>query len=759
MIPLLIVLGYQFISQEFAEKPQQSQENIVSIAQTLPEVISFNFDVKPILSDKCFTCHGPDANTREANLRLDLSDGLYNPMMESPDKIPVVPFEPESSEIIRRIFSSDSQIQMPPSDSHLSLTQIEKQMIRQWIQQGAPYDKHWAYILPKKPDIKAPFFPRWELNEIDWFIGQKIHQNGWQPSQSADKETLLRRVYFDVIGLPPSIEEIDAFLADESENAYEKVVDKLLDSEHYGERMASIWLDIARYADTHGYQDDLERFMWPWRDWVIHAYNQNLPYDQFITWQLAGDLLPNPTKEQILATGFNRNHSITQEGGVIPEEYRVEYVADRTITTARTMLGITMDCARCHDHKYDAISQEEYYGFFSFFNQLDEKGLIDYGEFPEPRMPIDKEIAKRDFPFVHFPDSISKFYLMVMEDTPGIRTTHVLDRGVYNAPTTQVSPKTPEAILAFGDAFEKNRLGLSQWLFDDNNPLTARVTVNRLWQQFFGQGIVSTPDDFGNQGAIPSHPELLDYLAHTFQFEDQWDVKKIIKRMVSSATYKQSSMVKQEYLNEDPLNTYWTYYPRVRLKAEMIRDNALATSGLLVQQIGGPSVKPPQPEGLWREKGGNGLVEYIPDGGENRFRRSLYTFWKRTVPPPNMLIFDAAYRDFCTVERQKTSTPLQSLVLMNDPQFTFAAKHLIESHQENFNHWSLNESIEFIYRTITCHKPNELELQWLADYYHQSMGIENPSDSNIEASHPSIRSVLMDVALLIYNLDITTQKS
>jgi len=756
-------LGYKFLVQILPANSSPSEQSLVSISQVIPQKVSYNFDVKPILSDKCFACHGPDANTREADLRLDTHDGLFNTLIQSPDKKAVVPSEPDKSEIIQKIFSDDPKIQMPPMDSNLSLTQIEKEIIYQWIEQGAPFSEHWAYISPVKPKIGKPHFPHWEENPIDWYIGRKIHQRRWSPSRLADKETLLRRVYFDLTGLPPTIEAIDAFLADDSDDAYLKVVDNLLESPEYGERMASIWLDISRYADTHGYQDDLERFMWPWRDWVIHAYNENLPYDQFITWQLAGDLLPNPTKEQILATGFNRNHSITQEGGVIPEEYRVEYVADRANTTARSLLGITLECARCHDHKYDAISQEEFYGFFGFFNKVDEKGLIDYGEFPKPRIPINKEIATQDFPFIHFPDSIGEFYLMVMEDSPGIRQTHILDRGQYDAPTKVVAPKTPEAILPFTDEFQNNRLGLANWLFNDENPLTARVTVNRLWQQFFGRGLVATPDDFGNQGANPTHPDLLDYLAYTFQFEDQWDTKNFIKRIVLSATYRQSSSIVQEHKIIDPQNTYLTYFPRYRLSAEMIRDNALATSGLLVSKIGGPSVKPPQPEGLWKEKGGNGLVEYIPDGGQAKYRRSLYTFWKRTVPPPNMLIFDAAYRDFCTVERQKTSTPLQSLVLMNDPQFTQPAEYLVDSYDHVIQNGSLNELLTLLYRSITCRKPDFEELQHLIEFYNSTLKLDSLEteilETKMEINSKLNRSALIEVARLIYNLDITTQKS
>ena len=645
------------------------------------DIVNYNFDVKPILSDKCYTCHGPDDKARQADLRLDFVNGISDFLNNDTNHSIIDLNNPQSSEIIKRIYSNDKGYFMPPPESNLKLSVNEKEILKKWIEQGAKWDSHWSYNKPEYPKPPETSHSAWINNEIDNFISKKFDQKGLTPSEPASKEILLRRVFFDIIGLPPSIEQIDSFLEDNSEDSYEKVVDRLLTSESYGERMASIWMDLSRYGDSHGYQDDTERVMWPWRDWVIHAYNKNLSYDKFMKWQIAGDMIPNATKEQILASGFNRNHKITQEGGVIDEEYRVEYVADRTITTSKIMMGLTVECARCHTHKYDPITHDEFFSFYSFFNNIDEKGQIPYGvTAPKPNMTVKKEDTENDLSFVKLPDSLDNVTLMVMKESDKLRKTYVLNRGRYDSPTNEVKPNTPEIVLPFDDTkYSKNRLGLSQWFFDPENPLTSRVVVNRIWQQFFGVGIVSTPDDFGSQGSKPFNPELLDWLAYTYQNHDKWDTKKFIKRIVMSSTYRQSSKINYENQKIDADNTYLANYPRQKLTAEMIRDNALASSGMLVNKIGGPSVKPMQPEGLWNEViggGGGSLAFYVPDSGENLFRRSLYTFWKRTVPPPSMMIFDAPTRDDCVVVRQKTSTPLQSLALMNDPQYLMAAEHL-----------------------------------------------------------------------------------
>jgi len=718
LIPFALVLGYKYLT-----KPQQAeyvavqsdQDRLTGHVQTVPDKIDYIFDVKPILSDRCYLCHGPDDGTREAGLRLDVKEIAFGAIGENLDRHAIVPGDTVASQLVYRINNPDKTKRMPPESSNLSLTAYERAVLTKWIEQGATWKEHWAYQVPSKTEPPVVNDPNLVQNEIDHFILNRLALKGLKPSAKASKEKLIRRVSFDLTGLPPTLEQLDAFLQDNSSNAFEKVVDQLLASPSYGERMASIWLDVARYSDTHGYQDDLERVMWPWRDWVISAFNRNLPYDEFITWQLAGDLLPNASLEQILATGFNRNHKITQEGGVIDEEYRVEYVLDRTNTVATALLGLTMECAQCHDHKYDPISQKEYFSFYGFFNKVDEKGRIEYDEIPEPNITIGPDEIKDLLGFVQMPDTIKEVKVMVMKDNAADRTTHVLQRGAYDAPGDVVTVNTPAAVLPFTSKFEPNRLGLSKWLFDQDNSLTARVAVNRLWQQLFGVGIVSTSSDFGNQGALPTHPALLDWLAVTFR-EEGWDMKKMIKRMVMSATYQQSAKTSPEVLRIDPNNQWLSHSSREKLTAEMIRDNALAVSGLLVNKVGGPSVKPYQPAGLWAETtSGQGLTKYFMDSGDNLYRRSLYTFWKRTVPPPAMMTFDAATRDLCAVQRQKTSTPLQALVMLNDPQLmeasrVMAVQLLLQPELRD------EERIAVIFRKITARRPSDKERSNLMHY-------------------------------------------
>ncbi len=722
----------------------ESSEILIS-HNNIPETVDFNFHVKPIISDKCFACHGPDEKERAANLRLDTEDGLYQ-LTEELSSYVVDKKSPKKSEMLNRIFHENPSIVMPPPESNLVLSDYEKEILNKWILQGGKWKKHWSYNKPIKPQIPDVKNKSWINNDIDYFTLKNIETNGLNISSVEDKEILIRRLYFDLIGLPPSVEEIDEFLNDRTENSYEKIVDKLLNSENYGERMASIWMDIARYGDSHGYQDDLERVMWPWRDWVIHAYNSNLPYDEFITWQLAGDLIPNATKEQIIATGFNRNHKITQEGGVIPEEYRTEYVADRTNTTSKMMLGLTMECARCHSHKYDEISHDEYYGMFSYFNNIDEEGLITYQDkAPKPNITVSRKDIDNDLGFIKLPDSIDEVTFMVMKETENLRKTYVLERGSYDAPSREVKPMTPNAVLPINKS-NSNRLDLANWFFDDENPLTSRVVVNRLWQQFFGVGIVATPDDFGSQGNRPTNPELLDWLAVTYM-ENGWDTKKFIKKIVTSKTYMQSSKVDEQNKKLDHENVFLSYYPRQKLPAEMIRDNILASSGLLVNKLGGPSVKPYQPEGLWDEViggGGGSLARYVQSEGDNLYRRSLYTFWKKTVPPPSMMIFDASSRDNCEVKRQDTSTPLQSLTLMNNPEFIEAANFLSESIENKS--LNTNDKIIYLYRTVTGRTPNNNEISKLKNYLKDQIELNNLNAFN-------------KLTMLVYNLDETSQKS
>ncbi len=698
----------------------------------LPEVVDFNLHIRPVFSDRCFTCHGPDANKRKSGYRLDREDDAFLALKDRPDVFGIMPHDSKNSEVIKRINSDKLDEMMPPPESNLALSEREKQLIAKWIDQGAEWKKHWSFIPVEKVNVPETKHKSWSANEIDHFVSAKLTEKGFTPSAKATKERLLRRASFDLTGLPPSDALRKSFLADDSEKSFEKVIDQLMASPAYGEHMATAWLDLSRYSDSHGYQDDLERIMWPWRDWVIKAFNENMPYNTFVTWQLAGDLLPNPTKEQILATGFNRNHKITQEGGVISEEYRAEYVTDRTNTFGKALMGLTLECAKCHDHKYDPISQKEYYSVYAFFNSVPEKGRIDYGEIPEPKLKITDKDLQGILKFVNADNFKGEdLSVMVMSDSTRTRPTHVLNRGQYDAPGEQVDPKTPQAVKTFGTQLSKDRLGLSKWLFSEDNPLTARVTVNRIWMSFFGKGLVSSPSDFGNQGSLPTHPELLDYLAKEFM-DSGWNVQELQKKILLSATYQQSSKVTEELLEKDPENKWLTRGPRYRMTFEMIRDNILAVSGLLNDEIGGPSVKPYQPEGLWAETtSGQGLTQYIQDDGQSLYRRSLYTFWKRTVPPPAMLTFDAASRDLCEVERQKTNTPLQALVMMNDPQVLEASRalayHVIKASDQN------KERISLAFEKILGRSPSREEMTILEDYFKSEFERFNASEETTKA--------------------------
>ena len=700
---------------------KKKQLNIVASDETvqshpIPEIISFNYHVRPILSDRCFKCHGPDKAKIEAGLSFNAQNDAMAALGDNKDHFAIVPGDVKNSTLIYRIYEEDELKQMPPPASNLVLEEYEKEILKRWIEQGAKWENHWSFNKVSNPTPPVVLNSDFVGNDIDKFILSKIESNNQQPSQKAEKEHLIRRISFDLTGLPPSIEDIDSFVNDASNDAYETTVDKYLSSDSYAENMTGLWLDVARYADTHGYQDDLERTMWPWRDWVIHAFKQNMPYDQFVEWQLAGDLLPSPTREQLIATGFNRNHKITQEGGVIPEEYRVEYVSDRTMTFGKAFIGLTVECAKCHDHKYDPISQKEYYSLYSFFNNVPEKGLIEaYGATPEPYITLTKEEIETQLTFIQNLDTLEKIELMVMKEDPKLRKSYVLSRGAYDHPTDEVSPTTPASILPF-KGYMKNRKGLSQWLFDEENPLTSRVMVNRLWLMCFGKGLVSTPDDFGAQGSLPSHPELLDHLALKFM-DEGWDIKAMLKYIVMSNTYQQSSKTSPAQHSSDPENMLYARGSRVRLSAEKIRDLTLKSSGLLVDQIGGPSVKPYQPEGLWKEVvggGGGANFGYKIDTGDKQYRRSLYTFWKRTVPPPDMMTFDAVTRDFCMVTRETTSTPLQALVMMNSPQVIEASRNLAYLAVQTEKGES--QRISFMFRSTTSRKPNNNELDNMLAY-------------------------------------------
>lgn len=701
--------------------PQNDNTGPAERAQAIPDKVDFNFHVKPILSDRCFKCHGPDEKVREGGLALHDKELAFSALGDDKSRYAIIPGDTEHSTLVQRIYAEDENDRMPPPESNLLLTEYEKAVLKKWIAQGAEWKEHWAFIPPARPAIPKVKDTSWPENEIDHFILANLESMGLSPSGREAKEKLIRRVSFDLTGLPPALAELEAFLADNSPDAFEKAVDRLLASNAYAERMALEWMDLARYADTHGYQDDFERIMWPWRDWVIHAYRQNMPYDEFVTWQLAGDLLPDATLEQVIATGFNRNHKITAEGGVIDEEYRTEYVADRAQTFATAFLGLTMECARCHDHKYDPISQKDYYSLFSFFNNIPEKGLIPSPTaIPEPYITLTRKQIEETVNFINNLDSMPAIPLMVMKEMDTPRPTFVLQRGQYDRPGDEVQPATPRAILPMGKEQRKDRLGLARWLFDEKNPLTARVAVNRLWQQLFGKGIVATSFDFGNQGALPSHPELLDFLSIKFR-EEGWDTKAMLKYIVLSSTYQQSAAVSEKLLEIDPENRWLARAPRRRLKAEMLRDQALKVSGLLNEAVGGPSVKPYQPAGIWEETtggGGGSTAKYVQDTGDKLYRRSLYTFWKRTVPPPSMMAFDAPSRDLCTVKRQETNTPLQALVLLNDPQAVEAARMLAHQAIDSAGE-EVSGRIAYIFRLATSRTPRPEELELLVKYFEE----------------------------------------
>ncbi len=742
----------------------------------LPETVDYNFHVKPILSDNCYTCHGPDANKRKANLRLDLAETAFEELKESPGQYAFVAGNPSKSKAYWHILSDNPDEVMPPVDSKLRLNSYEKKLIKKWIQQGANYEKHWAFLPPQKKEVPKIENSKWAQNEIDGFILKKLEENNIQHSEKATKETLIRRISLDLTGLPPQIEQTKELLALPQEEFIPKTIDRFLSMQAYGERMTQSWLDLARYADSHGYQDDSYRTMWPWRDWVIHAFNKNLPYDEFLIWQLAGDQLPNATKEQILATGFNRNHPITQEGGVIKEEYRTNYVLDRTNTLGKGILGLTLECARCHDHKYDAISQENYFEFFAFFNQVNEKGLqMDAVQAKNEKFFADPPFIKLSskevggvLDFVNL-DKGQEVNVMIMNDSAP-RTTFILNRGEYDQPTDSVIANTPEVIYPFGSELPRNRLGLATWVVDRNNPLTARVFVNRIWGMLFGRGLVETSEDFGVQGSLPTHPDLLDWLAVDFM-EHNWDIQYLLKKIMGSAVYQQKSELRPDLKKADPENRLLARAPRFRLSGEMIRDYILASSGLLNAEVGGPSVRPYQPPGLWAETNAGEnrgvLTKYVQDGGEDLYRRSLYTLWKRTLPPPTMTIFDAPTRDFCEVRRQKTNTPLQALALQNDVQVLEAARVLAQRTVAKKGDDS--DMIKEVFQRILVRSPKNEELLTLNNYYHDAVKLY---ENNLEDARkltavgeydqlevdPVKTAALMLTVQIIYNLDETITK-
>lgn len=640
----------------------------------------FNRDVRPILSDRCFKCHGQA--TQKGKVRLDA-------LAHATKRDAVVPGKPDESGVIFRITAAADEDRMPPADSGPRLTPAQVDVLKRWIESGAEYAPHWAFVPPRRPEVPNPKSLVPTRNPIDAFVFARLEREGLKPSAEADRPTLIRRVYLDLIGLLPSPTEVEAFVNDKSPNAYEKVVDQLLASPHYGERQARHWLDLARYADSNGFTVDGARSMWPYRDWVVQALNDDMPFDRFTIEQLAGDLLPNPTLEQKVATGFHRNTPFNEEGGSDPEQFRAERTVDRASTTAAVWLGLTAACAQCHDHKYDPFTQKDYYRLYAFFNSCDEPTLPVGGD-PDLEKKINELTAKaNDLKAAGKLEEGKKVEAeikkvqksipttLVMRERKVPRESYVHVRGDFLRKGDKVAPGYPSALTGASPpvATSKllNRLDLAKWLVSPENPLTARVTVNRYWQQFFGAGLVATENDFGMQGSPPTHPALLDWLAVEFR-EAGWSTKKLHRLIVTSATYRQSSVARADLKAKDPQNKLLGRQNRVRLEAEIIRDAALSASGLLSRKAGGPGVYPPMPPEVFSFT--QAKKAWPESKGEDRYRRGLYTFIWRQSQHHLLTTFDGADAQTACTKRNRSNTPLQALHLANDPAFVEFAEGL-----------------------------------------------------------------------------------
>jgi len=762
------------------------------------DAIDFNRQIRPLLSDRCFRCHGPDSNERQAGLRLDQPDSALAKLESGATAI--VPGDPDASELVRRIYAEDEAERMPPADSQKSLHEAEKALLKAWVAQGAKYTQHWSFLPPRKPAVPSIPGDTWSRNDIDRFVLHRLKQAGLAPSPEADRRTLMRRVSFDLTGLPPTIDEVQAFLADDSPEAYEHLVDRLLASPRFGERMAMHWLDLARYADSDGYEKDGHRQMWPYRDWVIEAFNANMPFDQFTVEQLAGDLLPQPTRKQIIATAFNRNNPTTSEAGSDPDEFAAKYAVDRVNTMASVWLGLTMQCAECHDHKFDPLTTRDFYSLFAFFNQLPEVPLYEGPDAP-PSIPVatpEQEsalaelehqiaslkaaLAERQEPTDKQRQKLSALEaqaaairaeipkVRVMQPTAQRRPTFILVRGDYRSQGDEVTPGIPAVFGVLPEHEAADRLALARWLVSRENPLTARVVINRIWAIFFGSGLVSTVNDFGSQGEWPSHPELLDWLATEF-VRRNWDLKAMLRLIATSSTYRQSSRATPELLELDPLNRLLARGPRHRLPAEMLRDNALAISSLLQEKLGGPSVFPYHPAGLWEEMAwaDSPWKNWPIEHGPNLYRRSLYTFWKRSVLHPVLALFDAPSRNVCEASRSTTNTPLQAYVTLNETSFVEAARALAARMlTECAPH--AEARITHGYLLALARPPSSRELQVLQDAYYKMFKhfADRPADANallavgesprISDIDPIEHAAWTAVAQVILNLDETITK-
>jgi len=712
--------------------------------------VDFDREIRPILSEHCYACHGPDEKARKAELRLDRKEDVFR---DRSGYAVIVPAQVEESELIERITSDDPDEMMPPPKVKKPLSGKQIDLLRRWVAEGAKWEGHWSYALPASVPTPLVKDRQWPRNSIDHFVLARLEGEGLRPAPEVDRATLIRRVSLDLIGLPPTPGEVDAFENDCGPGAYERVVDRLLASPHYGERQARPWLDQARYADTNGYEKDSGRSIWPYRDWVIHAFNRDLPFDRFTVEQIAGDLLPNATTDQRIATGFHRNSILNAEGGVDDEEFRVAAIVDRVNTTMQVWMGTTFTCAQCHDHKYDPFSQKEYFQLFAFFNNTADGGRKTA---PELSLPTPEQFAKqaeiraelvrwqtqldqatkasaktpsaeKETKLKPIRDQIAALKkqeaagqpatTMVMQELPQPRATTVLIRGSYNVKGEPVSPAVPKVLHPLSPDQPLNRLGLARWLVDSRNPLVGRVIMNRLWAQDFGRGIVETSEDFGVQGEPPSHPELLAWLAKEFK-RQAWSLKAMQRLLVTSATYRQSSRVTPDRLERDPYNRLFSRGPRFRMEAEMVRDQALAVSGLLKRTIGGPSVFPHQPDGIW-------FVPYSTDRwieshNGDQFRRGLYTFWRRSAPYPAFIAFDAPSREVSCERRSRTNTPLQALATLNDPAFVQPAAALARRIVAE-SKGTIEDHAVHAFRLVLVRKPFPAELGHLVELYRENL--------------------------------------
>jgi hypothetical protein len=776
------------------------------------ETVRFDRDVRPLLSDRCFHCHGPNEHDRQAGLRLDQGDG---------DEGAYQVIEPESledSELWYRVTSEDDDVMPPPDSSKKPLSDSEKRILRRWIEQGAEYSDFWAFVPPRRSEIPEVADARWNQQPIDRLVFRRLKAEGMAPNPMAGRRTLIRRLSFDLTGLPPRREEIHRYLNDSSPDAYERLVDRMLAKPQFGEHMTKYWLDLVRFADTNGIHHDHFREMTPYRDWVIRAFNDNLPYDDFVRYQLAGDLLPDATQDQLIASGFNRLHLIIDRGTALPEESYTRNVVDRVTAVGTAFMGLTVQCAVCHDHKYDPLTMKDFYQLFAFFNNLDgnpetggrqgldferglqppyislateaqkedlaalasrvdeakkrvdalEKALQEADETTKETLDAELKEAKQAFDKAQAEKKAFEITVpvaMVMKEKADRRQAHILIRGAYDNPGKPVERDTPGFLPPMKPKEGlKTRLDLANWFVSAENPLTARVAVNRFWQQVFGVGIVKTSEDFGAQGEWPSHPDLLDYLAHTF-VESGWDVKALMKQIVMSETYKQSSSATPDQFEADPENRMLARGSRFRMDAEVLRDMVLATSGLLNVDMFGKSVKPPQPPGLWESVSMPSSYPrvYQADGGDKIYRRSVYTFWKRGMPPPQMTILNAPTREACIARRERTNTPLQALLLMNEPEYLKAARYLARTTIQK-GPADCSERLAVLFETILSRPPDKEEEKVFLDMVGDLRTIydENAelADSLCEGVSPvegSSKAELATWTMLvstIYNLDI-----